>query len=84
MSWRSVQAASSARIWRALATSIYARAKALPLSHNESERLPVPPDEQREILAHIRTLDIRGLSEQVMQELFRNLAMRFSFSLGNS
>ena len=44
----------------------------------------VPPDEQREILAHIRTLDIRGLSEQVMQELFRNLAMRFSFSLGNS
>ena len=25
-----------------------------------------------------------GLSEQVMQELFRNLAMRFSFSLGNS
>ena len=44
----------------------------------------VPPDEQREILAHIRTLDIRGLSEQVMQALFRNLAMRFSFSLGNS
>ena len=44
----------------------------------------VPPNEQREILAHIRTLDIRGLSEQVMQELFRNLAMRFSFSLGNS
>lgn len=44
----------------------------------------VPPDEQQEILAHIRTLDIRGLSEQVMQELFRNLAMRFSFSLGNS
>ena len=44
----------------------------------------VPPDEQKEVLAHIRTLDIRGLSEQVMQELFRNLAMRFSFSLGNS
>ena len=44
----------------------------------------VPPDEQREILAHIRTLDIRGLSEQVMQELFRKLEMRFSFSLGNS
>lgn len=44
----------------------------------------VPPNEQREILAHIRTLDIRGLSEQVMQELFRNLAMCFSFSLGNS
>ena len=44
----------------------------------------VPPEEQRAVLAHMQTLDIRGLSEQVMQELFRNLAMRFSFSLGNS
>ena len=44
----------------------------------------VSPDEQKEVLSLIQTLDIRGLCEQVMQELFRNLAMRFSFSLGNS
>ena len=44
----------------------------------------VPPDEQQQVLAFIETLDIRGISEQVMQELFRKLEMRFSFSLGNS
>ena len=44
----------------------------------------VPPDEQQQVLAFIETLDIRGISEQVMQELFRKLEMRFSFSLGTS
>ena len=41
----------------------------------------VPPDEQQQVLAFIETLDIRGISERVMQELFRELAMHFEFSL---
>lgn len=44
----------------------------------------VPPDEQQQVLAFIETLDIRGISERVMQELFRKLEMQFSFSLGTS
>lgn len=37
----------------------------------------VPPDEQQQVLAFIETLDIRGISERVMQELFRKLEMQF-------
>ena len=44
----------------------------------------VPAAEQKQVLDFIAKLDIRAIAVQVMQELFRNLAMRFSFSLGNS
>ena len=41
----------------------------------------VPGDEQQKVLEFIAGLDIRKISEQVMQELFRMLAMHFEFSL---
>ena len=41
----------------------------------------VPEDELERILAYIDGLDIRALSEQVMQKLFEVLAMHFEFSL---
>ena len=41
----------------------------------------VPAQEQAQVLAFIGNLDIRSISEQVMQELFHSLSMRFSFSL---
>ena len=44
----------------------------------------VPTQEQSQVLEFIRTLDIRGISEQVMQQLFQSLAMRFSFTLGST
>ena len=44
----------------------------------------VPMDEQKQVLAMIETLDICGISEQVMQELFKMLSMHFSFTLGDS
>ena len=43
-----------------------------------------PADGQKQVLAFLDTLDIRGISERVMQELFRKLEMQFSFSLGTS
>ena len=44
----------------------------------------VPKDEQEQILRMIGTLDMRGIAEQVMQELFNALSLHFSFSLGDS
>lgn len=44
----------------------------------------VPAQEQQDILAFMDTLDIRGISEQVMHQLFQSLAMRFSFTLGST
>ena len=41
----------------------------------------VPEEEQEKIIGSISGLDIRGISEQVMRELFRALAMQFEFSL---
>ena len=41
----------------------------------------VPRQEQREIIGFIEGLDIREISNGIMQELFQMLAMRFDFSL---
>lgn len=41
----------------------------------------VPGDEQEKVVGFIDSLDIRGISEQVMRELFHALAMQFEFSL---
>ena len=41
----------------------------------------VPKQEQKEIIEFIKRLDIRKISEQVMQELFEAVAMHFEFSL---
>ena len=41
----------------------------------------VPQEEQQQVLDFIAGLDIRAIALQVMQQLFRALAMRFSFTL---
>lgn len=41
----------------------------------------VPEQEQREIIGFIRGLDIRKISEDIMQRLFEAVAMHFEFSL---
>ena len=41
----------------------------------------VPKSEQAPVLAFIAQLNIREISEQVMQTLFQALAMHFDFSL---
>lgn len=41
----------------------------------------VPQEEQKQVLDFIAGLDIRAIALQVMQQLFRALAMRFSFTL---
>ena len=41
----------------------------------------VPEDEVRQVLAFLAGLDIRGIAQKVMEELFRQLAMRYEFSL---
>lgn len=41
----------------------------------------VPEKEQQEIIAYIQGLNIRELSEKVMQKLFEELAMYYDFSL---
>ena len=40
----------------------------------------VPVDEVRQVLAFLAGLDIRGIAQKVMEELFRQLAMRYEFS----
>ena len=40
----------------------------------------VPEDEVRQGLAFLAGLDIRGIAQKVMEELFRQLAMRYEFS----
>lgn len=44
----------------------------------------VPAAEQKRVLDFIAKLDIRAIAVQVMQELFKALAMRFSFPLPDS
>ncbi len=41
----------------------------------------VPKQEQKEIIEFIRSIDIRKISEQVMQVLFEAVTMHFEFSL---
>ena len=41
----------------------------------------VPREEVEQAIRFVEGLDIRGISERVMQELFKALAMRFEFSL---
>ena len=42
----------------------------------------VPEEELRQVLAFIAGMDIRAISQQVMETLFRELAMHFDFTLG--
>ena len=41
----------------------------------------VPEEELQKVLAFLGGLDIRGIAQRVMEELFRQLAMRYEFSL---
>ena len=38
------------------------------------------PEEVRQVLAFLGGLDIRGIAQKVMEELFRQLATRYEFS----
>lgn len=44
----------------------------------------VPEDELQAVLAYIDQLDIRTIAEQVMQKLFRALALRYEFTLNEN
>ena len=59
-----------------------------PLDHKLSRFLTaamrvyrVPEEEQRQVLAFIRSLDIRAIAAEVMEELFAMLEMKFDFKL---
>lgn len=41
----------------------------------------VPEDELQQVLAFLAGLDMRGVAQSVMEEVFRRLAMRYDFSL---
>ena len=41
----------------------------------------VPEDEVQSVLSFLAGLDMRGIAQNVMEELFRRLAMRYEFSL---
>ena len=41
----------------------------------------VPKEEVEQVICFVEGLDIRGIAEQVMQKLFKALAMRYEFSL---
>ena len=41
----------------------------------------VPEEELQQVLSFLAGLDIRGIAQKVMEELFRQLAMRYEFSL---
>ena len=41
----------------------------------------VPKEEREQTILFVEGLDIRRISERVMRELFKALAMRFEFSL---
>lgn len=41
----------------------------------------VPEEEQRQVLAFIRSLDIRAIAAEVMEQLFAMLEMKFDFTL---
>ena len=40
----------------------------------------VPEEELQRVLAFLRGLDIRTIAREVMEELFRQLALRYNFS----
>ena len=40
----------------------------------------VPEEELQQVLAFISGLDMRSIAQNVMEELFRQLAMRYEFS----
>ena len=40
----------------------------------------VPEEELKKVLSFLAGLDIRGIAQKVMEELFRQLAMRYEFS----
>lgn len=42
----------------------------------------VPEKEKAEVIAFVMKIDVRKIANQIMQELFRALAMRFEFELG--
>ena len=44
----------------------------------------VPKEETEQAIRFVEGLDIRTISERVMQELFKALAMRFEFSLAGT
>ena len=44
----------------------------------------VPEEEQRQVLAFIRSLDIRAIAAEVMEKLFAMLEMKFDFKLSPS
>ena len=41
----------------------------------------VPEDELQKVLTFLAGLDMRGIAQSVMEELFRRLAMQYEFSL---
>ena len=41
----------------------------------------VPEDEVQQVLRFLAGQDLRGIAQSVMEELFRQLAMRYEFSL---
>lgn len=41
----------------------------------------LPEAEKAQILAYVAKMDVRTAAAQVMQELFKSLAMRYEFSL---
>ena len=41
----------------------------------------VPEAEQDQAVAFLKTLDIRAIAQQVMQQLFHSLSMRYHFPL---
>ena len=41
----------------------------------------VPEDEVQRALAFLAGLDMRGIAQRAMEDLFRQLAMRYDFSL---
>ena len=43
----------------------------------------VPKEEVEQVIRFVEGLDIRGIAEQVMQKLFKALAMRYEFSLSD-
>ena len=40
----------------------------------------MPEEELKKVLSFLAGLDIRGIAQKVMEELFRQLAMRYEFS----
>ena len=44
----------------------------------------VPKDEREKIIAFVLSIDIRKEANQIMQKLFKSLAMHFDFELGEN